>query len=62
MLDKLTLFDVSSLFRLKKYDTLPYEYFDNTWINVTIERDLNITAYERKVYTFIDMLSDIGGL
>ena len=62
MLDKLTLFDVKTLFRLKKYDTLPYEYFDDTWISVTIERDLDITAYERKVYTFIDMLSDIGGL
>ena len=62
MLDSLTLYNVTTLFRVEKYDTIPYEKFDDTWVSVTVNRDLDITAYERKVYTFVDALSDIGGL
>ena len=62
MLDKLTLIMKEDLFRLTEQKLLPYERFDETWISVTIEMDLNMTHYERKVYTVFDMLSDVGGL
>ena len=62
MLDTITLIEKQDLFRLERQDLLPYEKFDNTWISVTIEMDLNATQYERKVYTVFDMLSDVGGL
>ena len=41
---------------------MPYEKPDNTWISITIEMDLNLTNYERTLYTLFDLLSDIGGL
>lgn len=62
MLDEVTRIDMSGLFRLEMQTILPYEEFDNTWVSVTIERNLNVMHYERKVYTAFDMLSDIGGL
>ena len=40
---------------------MPYEKPDNTWVSVTIEMDLNVIHYDRKVYTVFDMLSDWGG-
>jgi len=40
---------------------MPYEKFDNTWISVTVERNLNMMHYERKVYTGLELLSDVGG-
>ena len=47
MLDTITLIEKQDLFRLERQDLLPYEKFDNTWISVTIEMDLNATQYER---------------
>ena len=41
---------------------LPYEHFDNTWISLTIEMDLNRVDYSRTRYTFFELLSDVGGL
>ena len=41
---------------------MPYEESDDTWIMVTVEMDPNLMMYERSVYTFFDLLSDIGGL
>ena len=41
---------------------LPYEFNDNTWLQITFEMDLNREEYERSRYTFFDMLSDVGGL
>ena len=41
---------------------LPYEKPDNVWISVTIEMDLSLIAYERTLYTFFELLSDVGGL
>ena len=42
--------------------TLPYEQFDNTWIALTIEMDLDLIDVSRTRYTFFQLLSDIGGL
>ena len=62
MLDDWTLGAYEDLFTLKKKDTMPYEKKDSTWIAITVEMDLSLTAYERTLYTLFDLLSDIGGL
>ena len=61
MLDSITRIDIDNLFRIQKQDLLPYEKFDNTWISVTIERNLALMHYERSVYTMLELISDIGG-
>ena len=53
---------MDDLFTVNQLVSLPYEDNDNVWISVTIEMDLNMMHYERKVYTVFDMLSDVGGL
>ena len=62
MLNDVTKIDVGGLFSMNKRDSLPYEGDDDTWIMVTVEMDPNLTMYERSVYTFFDLLSDLGGL
>ena len=47
---------------MNKMDALPYEEDDDTWIMVTVEMDPNLMKYERTIYTFFDLLSDLGGL
>ena len=61
-LDEWTLDSRENLFDLELMPSLPYEFTDNVWINITIERDLSLTQHERNVYTFFDFLSDLGGL
>ena len=41
---------------------MPYEFSDNVWLSITFEMSLDLIEYEREVYTFLMMLSDIGGL
>ena len=62
MLNDITRIDVGGLFSMNRMDSLPYEGADNTWIMVTIEMDPNLMMYERSIYTFFDLLSDLGGL
>ena len=62
MLDEWTMINLEFLFRINKQEVLPYEKFDNTWVSVSIEMDLDVMQYERQVYTVLDMLSDVGGL
>ena len=47
---------------MNRKDSLPYEEDDDTWIMVTVEMDPNLMKYERTIYTFFDLLSDLGGL
>ena len=61
-LDELTLDVKKGLFKLEQITTYPYEKEDNVWISVTIERNLNLTEFERTIYTGFDFLSDVGGL
>ena len=42
--------------------TIPYEKFDNTWTAISIEMELDLVVIERSRYTFLDLLSDVGGL
>ena len=62
MLDEITKIEMDHLFRLSEQKSLPYEKFDNTWVSVTLEMNLDLIHYERQVYTVFDMLSDVGGL
>ena len=40
--------------------TLPY--LDSKWNAITYEMSLTRTRYERTVYSFLDVLRDVGGL
>ena len=62
MLDDLTKVEYEDLFKLNQHNVLPYEKPDDVWISVTIEMDLSLIAYERTLYTFFELLSDVGGL
>ena len=62
MLNDLTRMDVEGLFSMNRRDSFTYEEGDDTWIMVTVEMDPNLMMYERSVYTFFDLLSDLGGL
>ena len=54
--------ELEDLFRLDRLVVLPYEEFDNVWVSVTVEMDLNLSTYERTVYNILDLLADVGGL
>ena len=41
---------------------MPYEKSGDHWCMVTIERELAVRHYERRVYTTFMMLSEVGGL
>ena len=41
---------------------MPYESNDNTWVNVSIEMNLDRMEYSRSLYTAFDLLADVGGL
>ena len=62
MLGDWTLDAFTGLFSLMKKDSLPYEKDDRVQISVTVEMDLSLQSYERKLYTLFDLLSDVGGL
>ena len=42
MLNDWTLTPMEDLFTLKKKELMPYEKFDNTWISITFEMDLDL--------------------
>ena len=62
MLNDITRLDVGGLFSMNRRDSFTYEEGDDTWIMVTVEMDPNLMMYERSIYTFFDLLSDLGGL
>ena len=41
---------------------IPHEFDDNIWNGITVECELNLIVIERSRYTFLDLLSDVGGL
>ena len=53
---------IKDLFLIKHKETMPYEFNDNVWLSITFEMSLDLITYEREVYTFLMLLSDIGGL
>ena len=62
MLGKITKEERKELFRINHKETMPYEHSDNVWLSITFEMSLDLITYEREVYTFLLLLSDIGGL
>lgn len=40
----------------------PYEKYDSVWNGISFEMELDLTVFERSRYTFLDLLSDVGGL
>ena len=40
---------------------MSYERRDNIWVSLTIEMNLNLRKYERRVSTLSDLMSDVGG-
>ena len=40
----------------------PYEYFDNVYMSIAYEFDLNQYRIDREAYNLLDWLGDVGGL
>ena len=62
MLDELTWNKHEDLFKMIQKPRIPYEKRESFWCMVTIERELAVKHYERRLYTTFNMLSDVGGL
>jgi len=62
MLGGTTKEERQDLFRIQRKEILPYEESNSVWLSITFEMSLDLITYEREVYTFLMMLSDIGGL
>ena len=54
--------DETSGFNLEKSETRILPYANRMWNSITYEMSLTRRAYSRTVYSFLDFLSDIGGL
>ena len=42
--------------------TMSYEFDYNVWMDITVEMNLSQRVVARAGYTFLDYLSDIGGM
>ena len=60
-MNKWTVTDQNDLFTLHEMKSKPYEHSDLTWIQLTIEMDLNRMEYHRSRYTVLDLLAQFGG-
>ena len=61
-LDDITLHEDSSIFKLDKMTNLPYEKDRNVQMTITIEMSLELLVVARTGYTFLDVMSDVGGI
>ena len=61
-LDDLTLIEDDSIFKVIKMPNKPYENDMNVQISVTVEMSLEQSVVARTGYTFLDVLSDVGGI
>ena len=61
-LDEYTELEFENMFSVSKKDVMPYENPNNIHINVTFEMSFSLVKYFRTVYTYFDLLSDVGGL
>ena len=61
-LDEITELNDASLFSLDSLPLRPYEKDFYTQADIYIEVNFDQRVVERDVYTFLDLLSDIGGL
>ena len=61
-LDDLTKLEIEESFVWKQIRSIPYEFPDAIHSAVAIELDLSLNTVERSVYTYVDLLSDVGGI
>ena len=62
-MDELTLMDDDSIFKVDKLANQPYEGGDDDVVmDITIEMNLDQGILARTGYTFLDVLSDVGGI
>ena len=53
---------MQNIFSVQEIKKRPYEFFDNIHVSVTYEFNLDLTYIDRKVYSVLDLLGDVGGL
>ena len=61
-LDDLTLLADDSIFEIEKKTTRTYEKGYDVQMDITVEMNLNMKSVARTRYTFLDLLSDVGGI
>ena len=61
-LDAVTADEHDSLFDLKQQPARSYEKDSDTVMNINVEMSLDKVDIERENYSFIDVLSDAGGI
>ena len=61
-MDELTELENSSIFKFEQEPKRPYEKDYDVKVDLTIEMNLDQKVLARAGYTFLDYLSDIGGM
>ena len=61
-MDDLTELDDSTIFKLEMLPVKTYEKDYDAWMDFTIEMNLDQQVIARTGYTYLDFISDIGGL
>ena len=61
-LDSITVLEDSSLFKVESMFPRAYEYDSFTVMAFTLEVNMDKIVITRSTYTFLDLLSDIGGI
>lgn len=60
--EDITLLEDDRLFRIEKGKSRPIETEERTVMKMTFEQNFDRNVVERDNYTFLDVLSDVGGL
>ena len=62
-LDQITALEDPRVFQMSKLESRPYEYNGpDKIVAVEIQNNLGLTTLFRDGYTFLDVLSDVGGI
>ena len=61
-LDEITLITDNSNFEIELKRSRTYEKGYDTQMDITVEMNLNKHSVSRSGYTFLDVLSDVGGI
>ena len=61
-LDDLTLLQDDSIFEIELKRSRTYEKGYDVQMDITVEMNLNLKTVDRTRYTFLDLLSDVGGI
>ena len=61
-LDELTQYMDNSLFRLDLMPVRPWEYDKVSQFVFSVELNFDLIIVERKIYSTLDFMSDVGGI